>query len=211
MRCQVQEIRGVTIINDAYNSNPTAMQAALELLAEFDALGRRIVLSGDMGELGDDAAALHWELGKQIVNTGRRRVVDCLRRVRPARGRRRRAMGMPQARAIPCRNVEDALPHLDQAILPGDVALVKGSRMMGMERVVEALARCPERKIANFKLQISNLQFSICNLGTIERTPLFAPGLRESGIPSLLGSEQQPADNAATGSAASAGASQRSL
>ena len=80
MRCQVQEIRGATIINDAYNSNPTAMQAALELLREFDATGtphRRQRRHGRIGRAS--RPALHWELGKQIVSDRRRRVVDRLR------------------------------------------------------------------------------------------------------------------------------------
>ena len=142
MRCQVQEIRGATIINDAYNSNPTAMRAALELLGEFDAPGRRIVVSGDMGELGDESAALHWELGKQIVDVGPGRVADRLRASSP--GTWSAALVPPGCRAagrLPVASVEEALPHLGQAILPGDVVLVKGSRMMAMERVVEALQR----------------------------------------------------------------------
>jgi UDP-N-acetylmuramoyl-tripeptide--D-alanyl-D-alanine ligase len=70
MRCQVQEIRDATIINDTYNSNPTAMEAALQLLQEIDMPGRRVVICGDMGELGAAAGALHWKLGRQIVDIG---------------------------------------------------------------------------------------------------------------------------------------------
>ncbi|MGA2255695.1 MAG: UDP-N-acetylmuramoyl-tripeptide--D-alanyl-D-alanine ligase, partial [Thermoguttaceae bacterium] len=70
MRCEVTEIRGATIINDTYNSSPTAMRAALELLHDFDAAGRRIVVCGDMAELGAQSIALHWQMGKDIVQIG---------------------------------------------------------------------------------------------------------------------------------------------
>ena len=70
MRCEVIEIRGAMIINDTCNSNPTAMRAALELLRDFESAGRRIVICGDMAESGPQSIALHWQMGKEIVQIG---------------------------------------------------------------------------------------------------------------------------------------------
>lgn len=148
MRCQVVELRGATIINDTYNANPTAMRAALELLREFDAPGRRIVVAGDMAELGEESAELHWQLGEQVVTVcGADLLIACGQHAREVVGGAR-ASGMPKAHAIRCRTAEDVLPFLAQAITPGDVVLVKGSRLMAMERIVESLAQYPKRRTA---------------------------------------------------------------
>ena len=148
MRCEIIEIRGATVINDTYNASPTAMRAALELLREFDAPGRRIVVCGDMAELGDESDRLHRQLGERIVTLcGADLLIACgsfaHQVVAGARG-----AGMPKTRAIPCNTPDQTLPYLGQAILPGDVVLVKGSRAMAMERVVEALATYPRRRSA---------------------------------------------------------------
>ena len=68
MRCEVSQSGGATIVNDSYNSSPTAMRAALELLREIDSPGRRIVVAGDMGDLGETAAIWHRRLGEEVVN-----------------------------------------------------------------------------------------------------------------------------------------------
>lgn len=147
-RCEVLEVRGATIINDTYNASPTAMRAALQLLSEIDAPGRRIVVSGDMAELGDEAAALHWEFGQQAVALGGAELVIACGQYARCVVAGARAAGLPKNHAIPCETPDGALPYLGQAILPGDVALVKGSRMMAMERVIQALERFPRRRTA---------------------------------------------------------------
>ncbi|MCC6125412.1 MAG: UDP-N-acetylmuramoyl-tripeptide--D-alanyl-D-alanine ligase [Pirellulales bacterium] len=147
-RCEVLHLRSATVIYDAYSANPAAMRAALELLGDFDGQGRKIAVCGDMPGLGDEAHELHWEMGKQIVEAADAdMLIACGEYARQVVGGAK-AAGMFPARAIACKDVEEALPYLGQAILPGDVVLVKGSRLMAMERVVEALQQYPVRKSA---------------------------------------------------------------
>lgn len=67
-RTNLIETNGMTIIDDCYNANPVSMKAALDVLAT--ALGRTIAVLGDMGELGEDECALHYEVGKYLAEKG---------------------------------------------------------------------------------------------------------------------------------------------
>jgi UDP-N-acetylmuramoyl-tripeptide--D-alanyl-D-alanine ligase len=146
MRCEVTEIRGATIINDTYNSNPTAMRAALELLHDFDTAGRRIVICGDMAELGTQSIALHWQMGKDIVQIAEAELVIACGRFARHVTAGARSTGLVRARAVPCDTIEDAMPYVGRAVLPGDIVLVKGSRVMAMERLIDALKQYPQPK-----------------------------------------------------------------
>jgi len=148
MRCEVREVRGATIINDAYNASPTAMRAAIELLRDFDVVGRRVIVCGDMAELGDEAASLHWYLGHQAYTAGKADLLIACGQFARHVVCGARAAGMATARAIPCITVDAAMPILGQVIMPGDVVLIKGSRVMAMERIVKALEQYPRRRSA---------------------------------------------------------------
>jgi UDP-N-acetylmuramoyl-tripeptide--D-alanyl-D-alanine ligase len=148
MRCEVIELRGATIINDTYDAGPVSMRAALELLRDFDAPGRRIVVCGDMADLGDQAILHHRRIGSEVVTVcGADYLIACGDYAGDVVAAAR-AAGMPTARAIPCRTPEETLPYVGQAMLPGDVVLVKGSRALAMERVVEAMRQYPRRRSA---------------------------------------------------------------
>jgi UDP-N-acetylmuramoyl-tripeptide--D-alanyl-D-alanine ligase len=148
MPCEVSEVRGATIIHDAHNASAPAMRAALELLRDFDAAGRRIVLLGDMADVGDDMLLLHRQLGNQIVTLcGADMLIACGDHAGDVVAAAR-AAGMPSRQAIACRTPEEAPPYLGQIILPGDVVLVKGARVLGMQHVVDALKQYPRRRSA---------------------------------------------------------------
>jgi UDP-N-acetylmuramoyl-tripeptide--D-alanyl-D-alanine ligase len=147
MRCEVLEARGAQIINDAYNANPCSMQAAFELLRDFDAPGKRIIVCGDMAELGDQAPGWHYQLGTQAVTLcGADLLVACGKYACDVVSGARSA-GMGWSRSVPFRTPDDALPLLARVVVPGDVVLVKGSRRLNMERTVDAL-RHPHRRRA---------------------------------------------------------------
>jgi UDP-N-acetylmuramoyl-tripeptide--D-alanyl-D-alanine ligase len=142
-RCQIHKVGGATIIDDTYNASPVAMKAALELLRDFDAPGRRIVVCGDMRELGEASGQLHEQLGERIVTVcGADLLLACGEQAHLVIAGAR-AAGMPRDSAVDCRHVEDVLARCPSELRPGDVMLVKGSRAMEMERLVDALSAAP--------------------------------------------------------------------
>ena len=133
-----QSASGITIINDAYNANPASMRAAIATLREMPAEGRRIAVLGDMAELGSLAELAHFEVGEFAAAAG----IDALVTV-GERARRiadgARAAGMLGTSVRPCASAAEASEVLDDLLSPGDVVLVKASRVMGLELVVEGM------------------------------------------------------------------------
>jgi len=124
----------VTVVDDTYNANPASMRAAFGALAQL-ATGRRVVVLGDMFELGEHAARLHREVGAAAVDAEIALVVALGEHAGSvAAGARERG-----AAAESYSTLEELLGALDASVRPGDWVLVKGSRGMRMERVVEHL------------------------------------------------------------------------
>ncbi|HKF79606.1 MAG TPA: UDP-N-acetylmuramoyl-tripeptide--D-alanyl-D-alanine ligase [Thermoleophilaceae bacterium] len=129
MRGQVVELPGgVAVVNDCYNANPMSMRAALEHLADSPA-ERRIAVLGTMAELGEGASRYHREIGLRAGELG----IDLLVTVGDqALGYAEGFDGETHAVASP----EEAGTLLEELALPGDRVLVKGSRSVGLERVL---------------------------------------------------------------------------
>lgn len=135
-RMHVRRAHGVTVLDDAYNANPGSMRAALSALGEAGD-GRRVAVLGEMKELGPAAEAEHEALAAAVVAAGVALLVTC--------------GGLADAIA---RAVRHSAPSVETLVAPdaagaarlalehvrrGDVVLVKASRSVGAERVVEAL------------------------------------------------------------------------
>ncbi len=128
MRCQIFKVGGATIIDDSYNASPVAMRAALELLRNINAPGRRIVVCGDMRELGEAAGRLHRHLGDQVVTVCGADMLLACGKYRDEVVDGARTAGMPMSRAVAVTDVEQLMVHCQDVVQPGDVLLIKGSR-----------------------------------------------------------------------------------
>ncbi len=142
-RAAVLDHGGVTVLDDAYNASPTAVEAALETLQAIEGRGRRIAVLGRMAELGVGAAAAHRELGARCAALGVDHLVvvddpsDPDTEVAPlAVGAR--AAGVPVVTEVA--DAAEAATLVTRLVRPGDVVLVKASRVVGLERVAAALA-----------------------------------------------------------------------
>ena len=129
---------GVTVVNDAYNANPASMAAALRAARWMAGDGRCIAVLGEMAELGAMAAREHDRAGELVARLGIDDLVVVGDRARPiASGAARE--GVEASHIAVCGTVEEAIDAVRTLARPGDVVLVKGSRVAGLERVAESL------------------------------------------------------------------------
>ena len=141
MRLERVEAGKVTILNDAYNSNPASLLAAVDVLAETPAK-RRVLVAGDMLELGERAEELHARCGREIAEKG----VDLVVGVGVLGGEIASAAADKGAEIARFDSVEAAGAKLVRMLKAGDVVLIKGSRAVQMERLVEPIREAFTRK-----------------------------------------------------------------
>jgi UDP-N-acetylmuramoyl-tripeptide--D-alanyl-D-alanine ligase len=130
---------GFALINDSYNSSPAALQAMINLLAATPGYQRRILAAGEMRELGPSSAQLHREAGEYAAKTAKIDFVigvqgDAAQIVEGAV-----ASGMPRHHTKFFQAPAEAAHFMADFVQPGDLVLVKGSRSVKMERIVEEL------------------------------------------------------------------------
>jgi UDP-N-acetylmuramoyl-tripeptide--D-alanyl-D-alanine ligase len=133
-RGQVIEIDGVTILNDSYNSNPEALRSMIRTLAARPA-GRRILVAGEMLELGEHGPALHAACGRAAAKAG----LDLVVGVGGNAEHLAAAACAGGVASLFLPDAEAAGRWLKQTLQPGDVVLVKGSRGVHLERAIEAV------------------------------------------------------------------------
>jgi UDP-N-acetylmuramoyl-tripeptide--D-alanyl-D-alanine ligase len=138
MRMQIEESKGVGIINDTYNANPASMQAALQTLAGIDCRGNRIAVLGDMFELGKQSVKEHRQLGKFAARVK----IDALYLLgKQATEVRKGALqhGLRPEQIFIGKDHADLVRRLRERVRKGDWLLLKGSRGMRMETILGEL------------------------------------------------------------------------
>jgi UDP-N-acetylmuramoyl-tripeptide--D-alanyl-D-alanine ligase len=139
MRMEIIHLEGgKTLINDAYNANPKSMELALEMLSEVKGKGRAIAVLGDMLELGNFTEEAHQQIGQKV----RELSIDLLLTLgewAPVVVESAIRHGFLPEKARVVENHSEAISILKKFIREGDWILIKGSRRMGMEKIVEGL------------------------------------------------------------------------
>jgi UDP-N-acetylmuramoyl-tripeptide--D-alanyl-D-alanine ligase len=134
-RGQVIEAAGATILNDSYNSNPEALRSMIRTLAARPAEGRRILVAGEMLEMGEHSPAMHAECGRAAAEAG----LDLVAGVRGNAVHLATEACTHGVEAVFLPDAEAAGHWLRKTLRAGDVVLVKGSRGVHLERAIEWL------------------------------------------------------------------------
>jgi UDP-N-acetylmuramoyl-tripeptide--D-alanyl-D-alanine ligase len=142
MRLQLQQVGGITLLNDAYNANPPSMKAALETLKSLEPKGRRIAILGDMRELGPAGESLHRDVGTWAASVG----LDWLACVGPQSrliAEAAKAAGMAAERVEMYDDAQMAARHVPNQLRADDLVLLKASRGVHLEIVAKAIVEGP--------------------------------------------------------------------
>ena len=134
-RFHIIETGDYTVVDDCYNANPVSMKASLKVL--HDALGRKVAVLGDMGELGENEKQLHEEVGR----TAAQQDIQLLICIGPLSAYMAKAAKEenPQLEVLQKDTLEEGLKLLPGYLKKGDTILVKASHFMHFEKIVEAL------------------------------------------------------------------------
>ncbi|HRX84389.1 MAG TPA: UDP-N-acetylmuramoyl-tripeptide--D-alanyl-D-alanine ligase [Phycisphaerae bacterium] len=135
LRMNVHAIDGITVVEDCYNANPSSMAAAIDLLSATGP-GRRVLVVGEMAELGDDAVDLHRRIGEQAARAGIEFIVSIGRLAR--RVSEAASAASAQVRTRHFADATAAAEGLRGCLHTGDTVLIKGSRSARLERIMQA-------------------------------------------------------------------------
>jgi len=152
MRLERSTVRGVRIVNDAYNANPESTLAAIStfgaVVAATPGVGRRVLVLGDMLEQGDSGPDVHREIGDAVAAAGWADLVVLVGRLSLFTADRL-ARTLPASRMAIFEDLDGGRAMEVAALLrPGDAVLLKGSRGMGLERIAAALRDGPADAVA---------------------------------------------------------------
>ena len=140
LRFRTRDLAGVRFIEDCYNSNPTALRAAVDAFVEEQVRGRRVVVSGDMLELGEHGPELHRRLGRYMATQDIQMLVAVGRLGRHLLAGWNELAGASR-HAMHFNRADEGWLALWGQLRPGDAVLVKGSRANELERITALIAR----------------------------------------------------------------------
>ena len=136
MRWKSVQRDGITFVNDAYNANPQSMEASVRTFMELPCRGRKVLVLGDMFELGEQSESLHRSIGALTAQM-RPDCVIFVGNAMAAAAAEARERGLPASSVFCADSAISAVPLLAAAVRYGDAVLLKASRGMGLERVLQ--------------------------------------------------------------------------
>ena len=137
-RMERHDVGGLSLFDDTWNANPESARAAVRVLSGLHGFRRRVLVLGDMLELGESAPELHHAVGRDAARGGIDQLV-LVGELTRATAAGALECGLPSSRVLHLSGVEEALETVPALLTEGDVVLLKGSRRTGLERLVDRL------------------------------------------------------------------------